>query len=1643
MRQAQSDAAKRRKQLLESADEDDEENSDEGGNNLDYEQDQEDSSLLRIDNPAHLMPLSFLPKPRNVENATQPLVVMPIPHPAIPNILEPRALLQRSEMDVVNGNTDTVTLLGEDFSSGTTTMQFAPSGELLGARTRREDGMFVGESPVLASLLLSGEQAASQATVAGVTISPQLALARVTQRTLRDLQRATESERVRQAWADLSSAGSSSAPRTPRDSPAPALAPARLLQQLSIGPMTQLIENPVDTQIAQPVVPDVDPSYGGRLGSWSSSASTRERLGTLPGGDRSHKHHRSTLRVHVHKISLLDHPLVGEEERAHANLRSSFALYRSLMEQHTLVYLTRRLIALYDEVVRLSRDYTDLASVEEKDRDEDELETTIRSLHAAYFDLIETLPSLTELRIAVDSLTAGLYDQWTNIQKIRANQGGRCYTKAVLVARRVKGAMEVPRRGAGAAGSDGDEEGESAGESKGGEGSEAQLWTELSKVLGAVPDLVRNVQKLLLAADKTLVADPAAAAAAEAAAAQSEPAAGGSRGRLKLSPRGQPKDADTARSSGATPRSKLSETRARYQRVAEVATVACSDLLKCRGLVPEYALRLSDSGSVTPTAQVPPEEQRRRRELEALTFKVAVRVNGVLVTQTTPAKLSFPSLMVEFRQYFEFRLLHQPTSVSLDVISVKKGFNADALIASVGLPLPGQKDPYQQAQASSGQHTASAAAISFTPSVGWLSFSSEGSEGQAQGSASAPPAGSGSQTRGKIQMARIVGLLLCAAEYDASTADSSSSHHKAFEGIQAEDLARLPPVLSVATGSSFSGMQRSSRAAGISQRILQGYENLDPNDPRNDLWLRSAKKADVVDKPLFRLEGLDFAVPFGEDGAYYQNFIRFQSSARMRLLKMRELKPFLFSDPIPMTDAEITRKETFKALLALEPDPLMNLADEVPREETEVANEQRVREKVSNFMARVRQSQVAQSVRSRKKLSTTSAVAEVAYFKPTEVLDLNKLFPEPKRGLRPITKDRQPTTMQVQKCYLLVQVVGARNVPLREERTQNSALTGRASSPKKPRGRGLSSSGSGYGSSGSSGESDAEDFAQNHRVGEEFLDPAKLEYQQRARTFVEVRFQEHSRRTVGNAGRSPLWKESLAIPFRPPQNDFTPANLAQVRDNIYFSLFDEEEVNYSWSGSFSDGESTIVSERRYLGSFELPFSTLWAHAGGRVEGVFRLDVPCLNFGYVPAPPLEIARSQVQSQSMFREDPNIVQDSMPLHRPSPLESFLALFVGPAKAEGLLAGWSSKRQESANDLIDYGTHLRPALEKEFEFYAGTSSTTFVKLMITLDPILASPTHIQQDVSLAALYSEDKPFAGPARVWLKSVHAVSKFTKERPYSLFGNNTKGLSVLHCRYLVPMRPPPGFLSRRAAIHLVSMLPFMADAQAFQGESDMWCTCKEAWDTGAGDEEEHAVILYNYLYYLQNVEGGGGGGDGANANVRKWGRRGDDKPSSYPSDEAVASESVFLVIGKAVPEGTSVYVMIRDTQAVTSRASSAQSFIFINPCTGQLYPASDPRCPMVEVACIVTPYNVWANVQVGASPYELEYDILNPDHWRPFFGRRLPPPSTGLHSIQEDVTYAPTSTAYALDLERSIKELYVDISLSPPNLTSPPPRPRP
>jgi hypothetical protein len=62
--------------------------------------------------------------------------------------------------------------------------------------------------------------------------------------------------------------------------------------------------------------------------------------------------------------------------------------------------------------------------------------------------------------------------------------------------------------------------------------------------------------------------------------------------------------------------------------------------------------------------------------------------------------------------------------------------------------------------------------------------------------------------------------------------------------------------------------------------------------------------------------------------------------------------------------------------------------------------------------------------------------------------------------------------------------------------------------------------------------------------------------------------------------------------------------------------------------------------------------------------------------------------------------------------------------------------------------------------------------------------------------------------------------------------------------------------------------------------------------------------------------------------------------------------------------------------------------------------AGDPSSPLKEILVLITPYNLWANIQADTRPASMLFDVLNVDHWRPFFGVKLPPPLGGLQSIQ-------------------------------------------
>lgn len=300
------------------------------------------------------------------------------------------------------------------------------------------------------------------------------------------------------------------------------------------------------------------------------------------------------------------------------------------------------------------------------------------------------------------------------------------------------------------------------------------------------------------------------------------------------------------------------------------------------------------------------------------------------------------------------------------------------------------------------------------------------------------------------------------------------------------------------------------------------------------------------------------------------------------------------------------------------------------------------------------------------------------------------------------------------------------------------------------------------------------------------------------------------------------------------------------------------------------------------------------------------------------------------------------------------------------------------------------------------------------MTFDPMLVITPQIEDDILVSNVIRDDKVYASKTRSWLNDLRSIGSHTRNRSYIIFGTNSAGLNVLICRYLCPQRPPKGFETRRSCIHLVSIIPFMKDSQSFIGEMDLWCTNKQFWDIGAGDEEEHATMLYNYLYYISHKSGK------LSVGKSSIGKRHTTK--GYPTDEEIANESVFFATGKAIPEGRTNYVIIRDDRRQLRNKYSASNYLVINPCTGYVYSAADPNCPLKEINTLATPYNLWANIQINSEPSKLIFNLQNKQLWKPYFDSRIPIPEGGIHSVQGDCVYIETTNNDALEIEKSVHQ---------------------
>jgi len=379
---------------------------------------------------------------------------------------------------------------------------------------------------------------------------------------------------------------------------------------------------------------------------------------------------------------------MSAEERRLADLKIVYAQYRALFEQKTLEYLTQRLLSLISELAKAVSS-PNLQKVHSTDSDHAELS----ALRGLYRDLIETIPALNELSSAMDILSASIYEGWRDIQLIRRSNSDIRNTGARLIVRKVNSNLTAPGQGT-------NEQFHDPG----------QFWATFQASLLDTPRLLEEAQRIIFQ-DNVKIAriDDEA---------------------VLLNPQDSPRGSEFSAPQLAL---KASDEQLNKQialaRIVSAIKEFVQTLVDSNGLIPQYALRLTEDCAITPDNQLPALEAKRRAYLRNTRLKAVLKVNGTTVTATEYRPLSTPSMSCEFNQFFEFKIFHQPREISFDLYSGRTDSwaGSDIFLATVAIPFPGQ---YHRPNFSGPQFAAKSnhkvVTHSYIPTSGWYSFSSVG-----------------------------------------------------------------------------------------------------------------------------------------------------------------------------------------------------------------------------------------------------------------------------------------------------------------------------------------------------------------------------------------------------------------------------------------------------------------------------------------------------------------------------------------------------------------------------------------------------------------------------------------------------------------------------------------------------------------------------------------------------------------------------------------------------------------------------------------------------------------------------------------------------------------------------------------------------
>lgn len=554
------------------------------------------------------------------------------------------------------------------------------------------DGLFVDDLPILTPILLDGEQVNPQLSSYAHT---GLKLSRITQRILREIKSVTQDLEKDREFLKDSNGGVS--PNDDHEWLQPYLHKLKSLQKYlsnthSDSPSLKLDSNILNENFSRIIFPYPSKSFGGEIGFWSKDTNLIQRYGPLPGSFQHHLTRGTLFKCFLHHIVLAEHPLMNAEERHSAYLKELFSQYCSMFQQKTLEFMAQRIQTLCLQM-------SECLSGPSFDPNYQFSDEEFQEFELCYQDLVYFLPSLNELTRHTHAITSNLYNAWKDmkeirrrqtfnttplsikIKRMRSNYGTPPPVASSRMRRRVDDAINnntSPRSNDGKTPRDQQPD------------IDSTVWQNFCANISLLSKQIPKVHDLLQKRNETITPKPQDIPSSEDTPTLQTNSSFTNQPQTPF-PSNQTPNITSPHDSIHQTQIKTNED---YNKESKLLLQSIQELTSLPGIIPAFAIQLSENGVVTPDSQLPIIELKRRQLLKSIKYRLVIKINGNIVKILHNRSISFPSFVIDLRNYFEAKVLTMPTEVSIDIYAkqqtVFESFK-DQYLSTILLPIPGSR----------------------------------------------------------------------------------------------------------------------------------------------------------------------------------------------------------------------------------------------------------------------------------------------------------------------------------------------------------------------------------------------------------------------------------------------------------------------------------------------------------------------------------------------------------------------------------------------------------------------------------------------------------------------------------------------------------------------------------------------------------------------------------------------------------------------------------------------------------------------------------------------------------------------------------------------------------------------------------------